>query len=48
MRATDLPFNKRVHQPDPLNDESEIAIQNLKTTLNQITEEYVKGEKVRK
>ena len=48
MRATDLPFNKRVHLPDPLDDESEIAIQNLKTKLNQITEEYVKGEKVRK
>ena len=48
MRATDLPFNQRVHLPDPLDDESEIAIQNLKAKLNQITEEYVKSEKFSK
>ena len=43
MRATDLPFNKRVHLPDPLDEESEIEIQNLKAKLNQITEEYMKS-----
>ena len=48
MRATDLPFNKRVHLPDPLDGESEVAIQNLKAKLNQITEEYVKSEKFSK
>jgi len=37
MKATDLPFNKRVHLPEPLEEESEIAIQNLKVKLNQIT-----------
>ena len=48
MRATNLPFNKREHLPDPLDDESEIVIQNLKTKLKQITVEYMKGEKVRR
>ena len=48
MRATDLPFNKRVHLPEPLDEKSEIAMQNLKVKLNQITEKYVRDEKVSK
>lgn len=42
MRATELPFNKRVCLPGPLEEATEIAIQNLKGRLNQITNEYVK------
>ena len=48
MRASDLPFNKRVHLPEPHDEESEIAIQNLKVKLNQITAEYVDGERLGK
>ena len=48
MKATDLPFNKRVHLPEPLEEESEIAIQNLKVKLNQLTAEYVEGERLDK
>ena len=45
MKATDLHVNKRVHPLEPLEEESEIAIQNLKVKLNQITAEYVQGER---
>ena len=48
MKATDLPFNKRVHLPEPLEEESEIAIRNLKVKLNQLTAEYVEGERLDK
>ena len=48
MKATDLPFNKRVHLPEPLEEKSDIAIQNLKVKLNQITAEYVEGERLDK
>lgn len=41
MRATDLPFNKRICLPGPLEEAAEISIQNLKGRLNQITSEYV-------
>ena len=30
MKATDLPFNRRVYLPGPLDTETEISIQNLK------------------
>ena len=41
MRATELPFNKRVCLPGPLEEAVEIAIQNLKGRLNKIMNEYV-------
>ena len=42
MRATDLPFNKRVHLPPPMNERSEIEAQALKTEMIEATEEYIK------
>ena len=41
MRATDLPINKRICLPGPLEEAAEISIQNLKGRLNLITNEYI-------
>ena len=43
FRSTDLPFNSRIIVPPPLDNETEIALQNLKRNLNQCTERYVKS-----
>ena len=48
MRASDLPFNKKVHLPRPLDEETEIAMQNLRVKLNQIPAEYVDSERLDK
>lgn len=34
LKATDLPFNKRVCLPGPIDEETEVSIQSLKTRLN--------------
>ena len=41
-RSTDLPFNKRIYPPQPLDNETEACLQNLKMKLNKCTEKYVK------
>ena len=48
MRASDLPFNKKVHLPRPLDEETEIAMQNLRVKLNQIPAECVDSERLDK
>ena len=41
FRSTDLPFNSRIHAPQPLDNETETCIQNLKMKLNQCTTKYI-------
>ena len=45
MKATDLPFNRRVYLPSPLDTETEISIQNLKVGLNRVVRKYVENER---
>ena len=42
LRATDLPFNRFVYIPDPLPEEEEIKIQNLKNDLKNAASDYVR------
>ena len=46
MKATDLPFNKRISVPPPMNNATEISIQNLKTKLNTCTATYVENQHI--
>ena len=39
LKATDLPFNKRVHFPGPLDEEKELKIQTIKSKLVETVEE---------
>ena len=41
MKATDMPFNKRVSLPNPLKHEMEVKIQMLKQNLDDITKDYI-------
>ena len=41
LRATELPFNNRIYAPKPLDNETEICIQNMKGKLNNCTERYI-------
>ena len=41
LRSTDLPFNRYVHLPDPLENEEEVKIQNLRNDLVRETQDYV-------
>ena len=41
MKASDLPFNKRIKVPDPMDNEAEVDFQNLKNKLNKCTKEYL-------
>ena len=47
LKPTDLPFNKRVSLPEPLNNEREVAIQHLRDRLLRVTEEYVLATEIR-
>ena len=44
MRATDLPFNKRVFLPKAIKQEVEIEIQILKQRLQMVTTEYITND----
>ena len=41
-RSTELPFNGRIYPPQPLDNETESCLQNLKVKLNECTKRYVK------
>ena len=41
MKATDLPFNKRIIIPQPLKQEVEVEIQILKQRLDNATTKYI-------
>ena len=41
MKATDLPFNKRVYLPGPLEQDVEIQLQALKSKLEETTRAYI-------
>ena len=41
MRATHLPFNKRITLPKAINQEVEVEIQSLKLKLQTVTKEYI-------
>ena len=41
MKASDLPFNKRIKVPEPMVIEAEVNFQNLKNKLNKCTNEYL-------
>ena len=45
MRATDMPYNKRVYLPEQLKREKEVKLQNLKEDLVAETRKYVTNEK---
>ena len=44
MRGPDLPFNKRIKLPDPVDEESEVQIQALKTRLRHVTNQYIQSQ----
>ena len=44
MRATDLPFNKNVHLPKPVDEQYEIAMQELKNRVVKTTAEFSAGD----
>ena len=44
LKATDLPFNKRITVPPPMNNETEVCIQNLKVKLNSCTKTYLENQ----
>ena len=48
MRATDLPFNKRVQLPEPVDPTVEISLQDLKYKLKSVTSEYCQRSKQNK
>ena len=41
LRSTDLPFNSRICAPQPLDNQTETCLQNLKIQLNQCTARYI-------
>ena len=45
LKPTDLPFNKRIIVPPPMNNETEICIQNLKVKLNSCTKTYLENQR---
>ena len=45
LRPTDLPFNKRVYLPRPLDDRSQVTTQHLRDNLRRTTEEYIESTK---
>ena len=45
MKATDLPFNKRIIVPEPMDNETEIVMQNLKSKLNACTRRYTENQR---
>ena len=40
LKATELPFNKRITVPQPMDNVTEVCMQNLKVKLNQCTKRY--------
>ena len=44
MRGTDLPFNKRIALPEPMDLNTEVNIHSLKSELKSITAEYIRNE----
>ena len=48
MRGTDLPFNKRITLPDPVEEELEVEMHALKTQLKRETLEYMQQEGAKK
>jgi hypothetical protein len=45
LKATDLPFNKRVCLPNPLNERKEIELQHLKSKMLTTAESYIERNK---
>ena len=45
MRGTDLPYNKQIHLPKAVDEETEIRMQDLKLRLKNVTDGYVKNIK---
>ena len=45
MRATDMPFNKRVQLPDPVDQTTEVSLQHLKHKLRSTTNDYCQQNK---
>ena len=43
LRSTDLPFNSRVIVPQPMDDETEVAMQNMKRKLNTCVSTYIEA-----
>lgn len=44
MKATDLSFNKRITVPEPMDNETEICMQHLKSKLNTCTKTYIESQ----
>ena len=47
LRPTDLPFNKEVVIPEPLNEETENQLQMIKNQLTNVTRKYIAKNKIR-
>ena len=47
MRGTDLPFNKRIQLPKPVDEQTEVRMQMLKHRLKNVTEQYVEKSKTK-
>ena len=45
MRPTDMPFNKRIYLPPPVDTKTETEMQNLKNRLINVTKEYTSRNK---
>ena len=47
LKPSDLPFNKRVVLPAPLDDEKEVTLQHLRDRLSKTTKKYVQSTEYR-